>query len=74
MGSLNQGDYFFENYSHQYIAMNYKKKSLYDISLILIENIKKGIFKRCELSDFWMFLTPSMVKINCSQLRYHLHN
>lgn len=25
MGSLNQGDYFFENYSHQYIAMNYKK-------------------------------------------------
>lgn len=26
MGSLNQEDYFFENYSHQYIAMNYKKK------------------------------------------------
>jgi hypothetical protein len=55
MGSLNQGDYFFENYSHQYIAMNYKKKSLYDISLILIENIRKVYLKGVNYQIFGCF-------------------
>ena len=55
MGSLNQGDYFFKNYSHQYIAMNYKKKSLYDISLILIENIRKVYLKGVNYQIFGCF-------------------